>query len=417
MTSFFDAHETETPEEREKRLFKALRELIGHAKAASPRWAGVLEGIDPADVTDRAALARLPVVRKAQLLQWQQEARGQGGDAFGGFATAHYGPVLARVFASPGPIYEPQGRSADYWRMARALFAAGFRAGDLVHNALNYHMTPGAFIMEGGAAELGCTVFPAGVGQTELQLQAIADLRPSGYIGTPSHLRLLVEQAIAGRADIASLTKAMVGGEAFPASLREWLAAHGVDAYQCYATAESGLIAYETRSREGMVVDEQVILEIVHPDTLQPVPDGEIGEVVVSVLNPVYPLIRFGTGDLSAILPGRCPTGRTNVRIRGWLGRADQATKVRGLFIRPEQVREALARFPEIERATLVITGEIGKDHMVLKVQVRNPAEGLQGQLASAMREFTRLRCEVEIAGDEEWPADVALIDDRRTVH
>ncbi|MFA7437942.1 phenylacetate--CoA ligase family protein [Castellaniella sp.] len=417
MTPFYDALETEAPEQREARLFKALAELIGHAKNASAGWAGVLEGVEPADVSDRHALAQLPVVRKTQLLQWQQQARRQGGDALGGFATVARGPALARVFASPGPIYEPQGRNTDHWRMARSLFAAGFRAGDLVHNALSYHMTPGAFMMDGGAAQLGCTVFPAGVGQTELQLQAIADLQPNGYIGTPSHLRLLVERANDAQVDIGSLGKAMVGGEPFPADLRAWLATRGVDAYQCYATAEAGLIAYETGPREGMVADEHVLIEIVDPDTRQPVPDGQVGELVVSVLNPVYPLIRLGTGDLSAIMSGACPSGRTNVRIQGWMGRADQATKVRGLFIRPEQIRDVLSRFPEVSRASLVITGEIGKDRMVLQVLPHAHTDGLDTRLAAAVREFTKLRCEVEIVGAAQLATDGKLIDDRRKVH
>lgn len=415
MTAFFDAYETEAADQREKRLFRRLADLIAHAKEKSPGWAAMLRDVAPGDITDREALSRLPVFPKSGILRLQQEARRQGGDVFAGFAAATYGRAVARVFASPGPIYEPQG-GGDGWRMARALYAAGFRAGDLVHNALSYHMTPGAFMMDSGAVEIGCTVFPAGTGQTELQLQAIADLKPSAYIGTPSHLRLLVERAAEARADIGCLVKAIVGGEPFPAALQTWLNDRGIDAYQCYATAESGLIAYETSAREGMVVDENVIVEIVHPGTGDPVPDGEVGELVVTVLNETYPLFRLGTGDLSAILPGACPSGRTNMRIQGWMGRADQAVKVRGMFIRPEQVKQVLAHFPDISRARMVVTGEMGKDRIVFRVETGARDAGYEERLALAVRESTKLRCEVEIVEAGTLADDGKLIDDTRKI-
>ncbi len=323
MTEYFDALETRDPAAREAALLAALPRQLAHAQQHSAAFADILAGIDAAAVTSRAALARLPVTRKSELLARQQASRAAGRDPFGGFATGRWGSAMRRVYASPGPIYEPEGCASDCWRTARALYAAGFRAGDLVHNAFSYHMTPGAFILEAGALAVGCTVFPAGTGQTEQQLQAIAELRPQAYVGTPSFLRILFEKAAEGGADIRSLTKAMVSAEPFPPSLRDWFAERGMTAYQSYATADVGLIAYETAARQGLVLDEGVIVEIVRPGTGDPVPEGEVGEVVVTVLNPDYPLIRFGTGDLSAVLAGPCPTGRTNTRIKGWLGRAD----------------------------------------------------------------------------------------------
>ena len=335
MTEFFDALETRDPAAREAALMAALPAHVAHAQQRSAAFADILAGVDAAAVGSRAALARLPVTRKGELLARQQASRAAGRDAFGGFATGRWGAAMRRVYASPGPIYEPEGTAVDYWRTARALYAAGFRAGDLVHNAFSYHMTPGAFILEAGALAVGCTVFPAGTGQTEQQLQAIGELKPTAYVGTPSFLRILCEKAQESGADMRSLTKGMVSAEPFPPSLRDWFAERGMTAYQSYATADAGLIAYETAARQGLVLDEGVIVEIVRPGTGDPVPEGEVGEVVVTVLNPDYPLIRFGTGDLSAVLAGACPTGRTNTRIKGWMGRADQTTKIRGMFVHP----------------------------------------------------------------------------------
>ncbi len=309
---FFDALETRSPEQREAEQMAALAKQVAHAQAHSAAFAEILAGVDAAAVNSRAALAQLPVTRKGALLERQraQVAR----DPFGGFSALVRGPGMTRLYASPGPIYEPEGATRDYWRTGRALYAAGFRAGELVHNAFSYHMTPGAFILESGAHAVGCTVFPAGTGQTEQQLQAMAELRPEAYTGTPSFLRILIEKAAETGADIGSLKKAVVGGEACPPSLTAWFAERGVAVYQTYATADLGLVAYETAARQGLVVEEQVIVEIVRPGTGDPLAEGEVGELVVTSLNPAYPLIRFGTGDLSAVLPGACPTGRTAPR-------------------------------------------------------------------------------------------------------
>ncbi|MBK6869093.1 MAG: AMP-binding protein [Burkholderiales bacterium] len=414
MTEYFDALETRSPAEREAELMAALRRQLAHAQAHSAAMAEILRGVDVGTITSRHALAQLPVTRKSELLSLQQASRGAGRDAFGGFATNGYGAAMRRLYASPGPIYEPEGTATDYWRSARALFAAGFRAGDLVHNAFSYHMTPGAFIMESGAHAVGCTVFPAGTGQTEQQLQAIAELKPQAYLGTPSFLRILVEKAQEGGVDISSLTKGLVGGEAFPPSLRDWFGERGMAIYQSYATADVGLIAYETAAREGLVLDENVIVEIVRPGTGDPVAPGEVGEVVVTVLNPDYPLIRFGTGDLSAVLDGACPTGRTNTRIKGWLGRADQTTKIRGMFVHPGQVAEIVKRFPEVKRARLVVSGEMANDSMKLLVEAAT-AQGLNERVAEAVRDVTKLRGEVEVVAPGSLPNDGKVIEDARS--
>ena len=414
MIDYFDALETRTPAEREAALMAALPRQIAHAQAHSAAMGEILAGFDAAAITSRAALAQLPVTRKSELLARQQASRAAGRDAFGGFSAIRYGAAMPRLYASPGPIYEPEGTGRDYWRAARAMFAAGFRAGDLAHNAFSYHMTPGAFIMESGAHAVGCTVFPAGTGQTEQQLQAIAELKPQAYLGTPSFLRILVEKAQAGGVDIRSLTKGLVGGEAFPPSLRDWFTERGMAIYQSYATADVGLIAYETASREGLVLDENVIVEIVRPGTGDPVGEGEVGEIVVTVLGPDYPLIRFGTGDLSAVLPGACPTGRTNTRIKGWLGRADQTTKIRGMFVHPGQVAEIVKRFPEVSRARLVVSGEMANDQMKLLVESA-AAQGLSERVAEVVRDVTKLRGDVEVVAPGSLPNDGKVIEDARS--
>jgi phenylacetate-CoA ligase len=413
MSDFYDALEARPAAQREAALLAALPGQVAHAQRASRAMAEILRGIDAAQVTSREALARLPVTRKHELLARQQAQRPQ--DPFGGFSALVRGPAMPHIFASPGPIYEPDGATRDYWRCGRALFAAGFRSGDLVHNAFSYHMTPGAFIMESGAHAIGCTVFPAGVGQTEQQLQAIAELRPVAYTGTPSFLRILVETAQEAGVDIASLRKGLVGGEAFPPSLRDWFAERGLTVYQSYATADLGLIAYETSAREGLVVDEGVLVEIVRPGTGDPVADGEVGEVVVTTLNPAYPLVRFGTGDLSAILPGADPTGRTNVRIKGWLGRADQTTKVRGMFVHPGQVAEIARRFPEVVKARLVVSGEMANDLMTFRVETRGAPDGLAGRIGEAVRDVTKLRADVQLVAPGSLPNDGKVIEDARS--
>ncbi len=418
-----DALETRPPQERERDLMRRLRAQLGHARQATGAYAELLQGLDVTGVDSREALARLPVLRKQELLERQQAGRGR--DAFGGFSALGWGALrpagrrALKVFSSPGPIYEPEGELPDYWRMSRALFAAGIRPGDLVHNAFSYHFTPAGSMMEDGARTLGCTVFPAGTGQTEQQVRAMRDLQPSAYVGTPSFLKIILDKTAELGLPPPPLKTALLSGEAFPTSLRDWLAGRGLQAYQCYATADLGLVAYETSAREGLVVDEHVILEIVRPGTSQPVPEGEVGEVVVTTLNPGYPLIRFGTGDLSAVLPGPCPTGRTNTRIRGWLGRADQVTKVRGMFVHPSQVDEIVRRHPEVLRARLVIGGEMARDEMTLWAEAAPGMDeagrsALCDRLRHSIREITKLRGEASLREPGSLPNDGKVIADER---
>jgi phenylacetate-CoA ligase len=422
MSEFFDSLETRSSAEREAAHMAALALQVAHAQQNTAAFAEILKGVDASGISSRAALARLPVTRKSELHERQKAARvQQSGDVFGGFSALlrkpqkqSGGALMSHVFASPGPIYEPESQAADYWRAGRAVFAAGMRAGDLVHNSFSYHMTPGAFIMESGAHAVGCTVFPAGTGQTEQQLQALADLQPVGYLGTPSFLKILVEKAQeAGQ--VLSIKKGLVSGEAFVPSLRDWFSERGMAIYQCYATADLGLIAFETAAREGLVLDEGVIVEIVRPGTGDPVPEGEVGELVVTTLNSAYPLIRFGTGDLSAVLPGTCPTGRSNTRIKGWLGRADQTTKIRGMFVHPGQVAEVVKRFPEVGRARLVVSGEMANDHMVLKIEAANASDAMREKIAAAIRDVTKLRGEVELLSPGSLPNDGKVIEDARS--
>ncbi len=411
----YDALETRSPQIREAALLAALPAQVAHAQAHAPAFAEILQGVDAAAVTTRAALAELPVTRKYELLERQQAARQAGGNVFGGFAAIQRGASMTRIFASPGTIYEPEGTAKDYWRMARAIYAAGFRAGELIHNSFSYHFVPAGSMMETGAHALGCTVFPGGTGQTEQQVQAMAELQPAGYIGTPSFLKIIVEKAAEMGVPLPSVKKAMFGGEAFPPSLRDWFLRHGIDGYQCYATADLGLIAYETQAREGLVLDEGVLVEIVRPGTGTPVAEGEVGELVVTSLNPAYPLIRFGTGDLSAILPGACPTGRTNTRIKGWMGRADQTTKVRGMFVHPGQVAQVLGRFPEISKGRLVVSGEMANDVMTLQVEVAVQAQALAERVAEAIRDVTKLRGTVQLVSPGTLPNDGKVIEDARS--
>ena len=404
---YFDALETRTPEVRERQQMAALPSLIAFAKVYAPAWAELLGGVDAEAVNTRDALAKLPVVRKNELTERQQAAR-----PFGGFVGEWRGRV-GRVFSSPGPIYEPEGRGADYWRTARAMFAAGFRAGDLVHNSFSYHMTPGAWIMEAGVHALGGTVFPGGVGQTEQQLQAMADLHPDAYVGTPSFLKILLEKADELQIDVSSLKKALVSGEAFPPSLRDALAARGVNAFQTYATADLGVIAYESAAREGLIADEGVIVEIVRPGTGDPVPEGEVGEVVVTAFNRDYPLIRFGTGDLSAVLPGASPCGRTALRIKGWMGRADQTTKIKGMFVHPKQIADVVKRHPQLGRVRLVVDNASGQDRMTLNCEAAgDPALG--EAIVASLRDITKLRGEVQFCGAGQLPNDGKVIEDVR---
>jgi phenylacetate-CoA ligase len=418
MKTHMDALETRDPAAREAALMAALPAQVAHAQQNAAAFAAILKGVNAADITSRAALAKLPVIRKYELLEKQKAARAAGGSVFGGFSAVSYGPKMPRVFASPGPLYEPEGSRPDYWRMARAIAAAGFKSGELIHNCFSYHFTPAGSMMETGAHALGCTVFPGGIGQTEQQVQTMAELQPAGYIGTPSFLKIILEKATEMGVALPSVKKALVSGEAFPPSLRDWMLERGVQAYQCYATADVGLIAYETSARQGLVVDEGVIVEIVRPGTGDPVPEGEVGELVITSLNPDYPLIRFGTGDLSAILVGSCPTGRTNQRIKGWMGRADQTTKVRGMFVHPGQVAEIVKRFPAALKARLVVQGEMANDSMSLHVETAaagSAEEDLKSKIAEAIRDITKLRSEVLLVAPGSLANDGKVIEDARS--
>lgn len=417
--NFYDNLETRNKQEREAALMAALPVQVAHAQSKSTAFAQILNGIDSAQINSRIALAKLPITRKHELLERQQTARSapqSHTNIFAGFNTQAFGAKIPRVFASPGPIYEPEGGAKDYWRMARAIFAAGFRSGELIHNCFSYHFVPAGSMMETGAHAIGCTVFPGGTGQTEQQIEAIQHLQPAGYIGTPSFLKIILEKAALNKQVLPStFNKAMFGGEAFPPSLRDWFSEKGITGYQCYATADLGLIAYETQAREGLVLDESVILEIVRPGTGDPVPEGEVGEVVVTSLNPDYPLIRFGTGDLSAILPGHCPTGRTNIRIKGWMGRADQTTKMRGMFVHPAQVDSITKRFPAIKRARLVVSGEMAKDDIRLLVEVDTSSPELERLIATVARDITKLRVDVQLCAIGTIANDGKIIEDARS--
>jgi len=410
--AFYDALETRDPAEREAALMAALPQILAAAKERAPGYRRRLAKVRPEDVTDRRALVDLPLTRKEELIEAQRRD-----PPFGGLAAV---PVtaLARIFASPGPIYEPQARRPDFFRMARALFAAGVRAGDLIHNSFSYHLTPAGAMVDSAAQALGCPVIPAGTGQTEQQLRTIAELRPAAYVGTPSFLGILLDRAPEFGLDVSSLTKALVGAEAFPAALRAAFGGRGIHALQCYGTADIGLIAYESTGPEGevcegMVLDEGIILELVRPGTAEPVGPGEVGEVVVTTLTPEYPLIRFATGDLSAMLPGASPCGRTNHRIKGWLGRADQATKVRGLFVHPVQIAEIMHRHKSIIRARLVIERPAGADRMTLLVETGEPAEPAAA-IAESVQAVTKLRAEVTPVPEGSLPNDGKVIEDRR---
>ena len=413
MNDYFDGLETRDREQRERELMERLPRLLTHARTA-PGWARILDGVTPGDIRSRAALAQLPVTRKSDLKALQQ-----ADPPFGGLTTT--APRrLVRIAMSPGPIFDPEGHGADWWRYARPFHAAGLRGGDLIQNCFSYHFTPAAFMVEGGAFRLGCAVIPAGSGQTEMQVQAMAALKPDAYAGTPSFLRIIIEKAEEMGADIGSLQCAVVGAEALPPSLRAWLQQHGVPrVVQTYGSADIGNIAYETISdgavSPGMVLDEELLLEIVRPGTGDPVPPGEVGEVVVTSFNPDYPLVRFATGDLSAELEGLSPCGRTNTRIRGWMGRADQTTKVRAMFVHPSQVAEIMRRHPQVRRARLVVSGEMGNDVMTLLCEVDSPAEtGASPAIVASIRDVTKLRGEVTLVPPGTLPNDGRVIEDAR---
>jgi phenylacetate-CoA ligase len=412
--AFYDALETRDPAEREAALMAALPRIIAAAKEHAPAYRDRLAKVEAADITDRRALADLPLTHKSELIELQRQT-----PPFGGFAAVPVAAV-ARIFASPGPIYELEARRPDFFRMARALYAAGIRAGDLVHNTFSYHLTPAGTMVESAAHALGCAVIPGGTGQTELQLRTIADLRPGAYVGTPSFLKIILDRGAEQGTDVSSLKKALVGAEAFPSVLRAEFNARGIAALQCYGTADLGLIAYESLTPdgslcEGMVLDEGVIVELVRPGTGEPVAAGEVGEVVVTSLTPEYPLIRFATGDLSAVLPGPSPCGRTNQRIRGWMGRADQTAKVRGMFVHPVQITEIVRRHKSIVRARLVIERPASADQMTLLVEQGEPAEPA-ALIAETVQAVTKLRGTVTPVVAGSLPNDGKVIEDRRPI-
>jgi len=408
MPEYYDSLEERDPQERERALMAALPGQIGHAIRNAPGWARILAGVDPVAVSSRAALAKLPVTRKSELMGLQKAEPPLGG------LTATPVAQLGKIFVSPGPIYDPEGRGRDWWRTARALFAAGLRPGDLAINAFAYHFTPAGSMLEAGAVALGCTIVPAGTGQTEMQVAAITDLRANAYVGTPSFLKLIVEKADELKADISSLKKGAVAAEYLPPALRAAMGERGIRVLQCYASADLGLIAYESEALEGMILDESLVLEIVRPGTGDPVPEGEVGEVVITTFNPDYPLIRFGTGDLSAVLPGRSPCGRTNTRIRGWMGRADQTTKVKGMFVHPSQVAEVVKRHAEITKARLVVDNPGGTDRMTLHCEVASASDALKTAIKTSLREITKLRGEVAFRKPGELPNDGKVIEDAK---
>ncbi|WP_298952097.1 AMP-binding protein [uncultured Methylobacterium sp.] len=404
-----DARASQDPAAREADLFARLPAALASALRA-PAYAAHLAGIDPDAVTDRAALARLPVLRKGEMPALQRAAL-----PFGGFVPGEAGG-FPRLFTSPGPIFEPQRSGDDPWGGARCLAAAGFAPGEVVLNTFGYHLTPGGFIFDTAARALGCAVIPAGPGNVEQQLDLIEAYRPAGYVGTPDFLRILIEAAAKAGRDASSLRKALVSGAAFPASLQGEIAGHGVDAYQAYATADVGFIAYETAAREGLVVNEDILMEIVRPGTGDPVPEGEVGEIVVTVLDPDRPLIRYALGDLTAALTGISPCGRTGPRIRGWMGRADQAAKVKGMFVRPEQVAEIARRHPELGRLRLVVTRADETDAMTLRAEAASGGAALAEAVGETLRAVTKLRGSVELVAPGTLPNDGKVVADERPV-
>ena len=407
MTDHYDTRETRDPAQREAELFSRLPAILRRAMEA-PGYAERFRGLDPASITSRAALAQLPVLRKSELPALQKAA-----PPFGGFVAMPPG-AFSRLFTSPGPIFEPEAAHADPWRGARALFAAGFRPGDIVLNTFSYHLTPGGFIMDSSARALGCAVIPAGPGNTEQQFELIEAYRPIGYSGTPDFLKILIDAAIAADRDVSAIKRALVSGAAFPPSLQKEIKSHGIEAYQAFGTADLGMVAFETPAREGMVVNEDLILEIVKPGTGDPVAEGDVGEIVVTSLDPDHPWIRLALGDLTAQLPGTNSCGRTNMRIKGWMGRADQTTKVKGMFVRPEQIAEIAKRHPALGRLRLVVTRADETDVMTLRAECASPDETLQNELAATLRAMTKLSGAVELVSTGSLPNDGKVIADER---
>jgi phenylacetate-CoA ligase len=409
MTEHYDTLETRKAAEREAELFARLPEVLRKAMAA-PAYAERLRGIDPAGITSRAALARLPLLRKSDLPALHKAAL-----PFGGLVAGCPGS-FGRLYTSPGPIFEPEPVHADPWRSARALFAAGFRPGDVLLNTFSYHLTPGGFIIDASARALGCAVIPAGPGNTEAQFELIEAYRPVGYCGTPDFLKILLDAADKAGRDLSSIKRALVSGAAFPKSLQDEMRARGVEAYQAFGTADLGLIAFETSARDGMVVNEDLIMEIVQPGTGDPVAEGEIGEIVVTSLDLEHPSIRLAIGDLTAALPGLSPCGRSNMRIKGWMGRADQTTKVKGMFVRPEQIAEIGKRHPQLERLRLVVSRDGETDAMTLRTECGAPSETLRSEIAATLRAVTKLQGSVDLVAPASLPKDGKVISDERTI-
>jgi phenylacetate-CoA ligase len=408
MSEYFDELETRDPAQRQQQQIQAVANQVSHARQNTVAYKALFANIDPKTIIDAESISQLPLTRKSDLIELQKSRR-----PFGGYSAIKTNQ-FAQIFASPGPIYEPGCSRHDYWRFARTLYAAGFRAGELIHNCFSYHFTPAGAMVENGAKALGCSVVPAGVGQTELQAQTMADLSPAGYVGTPSFLKIILEKAAELNIDVSSVNRALVSGEALPPSIRNYFLEQGIRAQQCYATAELGVIAYESNALQGLIIDEAVYLEIVKPGTGDLVANGEVGEVVVTSMNPEYPLIRFATGDLSAKIAGQSPCGRTNQRIYGWMGRADQTAKVRGMFIHPEQIAKVLGRHPEIFKARLIIEWLDEADQIKLLCETHNADDSLSNAVIDSMRQICKIRCDIELVSTESLPNDGKVIDDIR---
>ena len=408
-TDHYDPLETRDPAQREKEQFSTLVHTIARAQQAAPGWAKHLEGVDPAAVVSRAALAKLPILKKSDLVALHRET-----PPFGGYNVTAPGKAR-RILMSPGPIFELESHGADFGGVARALFAAGFRPGDIIHNCFAYHLTPGGWMFDSAAEVLGCPIIPGGVGNTEQQIEAIAQIKPAGYVGTPDFLKVILDAAQKSGKDVSSLKRGLVSGAALPPSLRQELSGRGVDVLQCYAIAEVGVVSYETPAREGMVVNETLIVEIVRPGTGDPVPEGDVGEVVVTSFSADYPMIRLATGDMSAVMAGRSPCGRTNMRIKGWMGRADQTTKVKGMFVRPEQIAEVAKRHPELGRVRLSVGREGEQDIMTLHAECGG-GDASTDAIAETLQSVTKLKGGVRIVAPGSLPNDGKVIADERPV-
>ena len=409
-SEFYDELEIRDPDEREMQQFEALRRHLKATRENAPYFAELFEDLGPDPVVCRADLEKLPITRKSDLHALQRKNPPLAG------LTAIAPANLCRIYQSPGPTYDPEAAGKDWWGLGRSLYAAGVRPGDVIHNSFSYHLTPAAMMVEVGAQAIGCAVIPAGTGQTDLQAQAMAHIGATAYAGTPSFLKTLIDRATELGLDSSRLKKANVGGEPLTKSLRQELKERGVTALNCYASADLGLIAYETKAMEGLVVDERLIIEIVRPGTGEPLPPGEVGEVIATSLNREYPLIRFATGDLSAVMPGQSPCGRTNTRLRGWMGRADQTTKVKGMFVHPAQVAEVLKRHPEIAKARLAVEKKEGQDAMTLICESEKTADALAKAVAKSLHAVTGLKGEVTLVGPGRLPNDGRVIEDKRSL-